>query len=570
MDHFAVCQRAQDDLTMNKIAILPLDDRPVNYDYPRLLAAIADMDVELPRREWLGNPWRNAQHEKLIAWLRDNAPIADALIVAVDTLAYGGLIPSRSSPDMLEMVTRRIEILRELRSSHPDKPIYASSVIQRVSRANSSEEEKPYWAEYGSRMFRLSYLEHKSILEEASAGEIAERDGLKREIPAEVYSDYTSIRRRNHQLNKYMLTLVKEGVIDYLLLPQDDTAEYGWNIAEARILQMLIRREELTERAITYPGADEIGCLLLARYVCAVKDFRPRIHPRFSSSSSAVITTEYEDRPMLELLKAHLAPLGGVIADEPGNADCTLFINAPAIKQGVGELQWAAQFSREELLQQVSPSETLHAYVEKLYADEHFLTTRREMQTPCRSPEEFCRAVVADVKRGKDVAIADVAFVNGSDLILGRQLVRHPEISQLAAYGGWNTAGNTLGAVLAQAAIYMLAKKQGLKPAQQKAQLEFLFLRFLDDFTYQALERSLCMLEDLPALGLLPTEERLPNDEVTKMIVEKLTRRLDNQAHGLEKVFCANQRVKSVTISNLHLPWQRLFEISFDAKVELT
>jgi len=553
---------------MTKIAILPLDDRPVNFDYPRLLAEIADLHVELPPREWLGNPWRGAQHEKLFGWLQDNAPTADALIVAVDTLAYGGLIPSRSSPDMFEMVARRMEILREIKSIHLHKPIYASSVIQRVSRANSSEEEKPYWTEYGSRMFRLSYLEHKSELEEASAGEIAERDGLKREIPAEVYCDYASIRRRNHQLNQYMLTLVKEGVIDYLLLPQDDTAEYGWNIAEARLLQMLIRREGLTERAITYPGADEICCLLLARYVCAAKDFRPRIHPRFSSSSSAVITTEYEDRPMLELLKAHLAPLSGVVADQPGDADCTLFINAPAIKQGVGELQWAAQFSKEELLHQVS--ESLRAHVEKLYADEYFQATRREMQTPRRSPEEFCRAVVAEVKRGRDVAIADVAFVNGSDLILGRQLVQHPEISQLAAYGGWNTAGNTLGTVLAQAVIYTLAKKQGLKPAQQKAQLEFLFLRFLDDFSYQALERSLCMLRDLPALGLLPTEERLPNDELTKIIVEKLTGRLNYQAHALEKVFCANQRIKSVTISNVHLPWQRLFEISLDVKVELT
>jgi hypothetical protein len=553
---------------MTKIAILPLDDRPVNFDYPRLLAEIADMEVDLPPREWLGNPWRSAQHEKLISWLRDTASIADALIVAIDTLAYGGLIPSRSSPDMFETVTRRVEILREIRSVHSHKPIYASSVIQRVSRANSSEEEKPYWAEYGSRMFRLSYLEHKSALEEASAGEIAEREALKREIPEEVYSDYRSIRRRNHQLNQYVLTLVKEGVIDYLLLPQDDTAEYGWNIAEARRLQMLIRREGLIERAITYPGADEIGCLLLAGFVCAAKDFQPRIYPRFSSSSSAVITTEYEDRPMLEMLKAHLAPLSGVVADQPGDADCTLFINAPAIKQGVGELQWAAQFSKEELLQQVP--ESLQAHVEKFYADEYFQDTRREMQTPRRSPEEFCRAVVEEVKRGRDVAIADVAFVNGSDLILGRQLVQHPEISHLAAYGGWNTAGNTLGTVLAQATIYTLAKKQGLKPAQQKAQLEFLFLRLLDDFSYQALERSLCMLRDLPALGLSPTEERLPNDEVTTIIAEKITLRLHNQAHHLEKIFCAGGRIKSVNVSKIHLPWQRLFEIGFDVKVELS
>ena len=150
-----------------------------------------------------------------------------------------------------------------------------------------------------------------------------------------------------------MLDLVKSGVIDYLLLPQDDTADYGWNIAEARRLQMLIRREGLTEHAITYPGADEIGCLLLARCICAKSGFQPKVFPRFSSSGSATLVTEYEDRPMLELLKAHLAPLGGTVADDPGDADFLLFINAPALKQGVGELQWAAQFSKEELLQKV-------------------------------------------------------------------------------------------------------------------------------------------------------------------------------------------------------------------------
>ena len=384
---------------MTRIAMLPLDDRPVNYDYPPLLASVAGAQVDLPPREWLGNPWRAAQHEKLVEWLKQAAPTADVVILAVDTLAYGGLIPSRSAPDSFETAAQRLGLLSELKAAHPDRPIYASSVIQRVSRANSSEEEKPYWAEYGARMFRLSYLEHKSALNEVSADEMVERDALKVEIPAGIYADYAAIRARNHQVNLHMLGLVKKGVVDYLLLPQDDTADYGWNIAEARRLQMLIRRDDLTGRAITYPGADEIGCLLLARCICDPSGFRPVVYPRFSSSSSAALVTEYEDRPMLELLKAHLAPLGGVVADEPSGADILLFINAPALKQGVGELQWAAQFSKSELLPKVP--EALQVYAEGLFADEFFQATRREMQTPRRSPEEFCRAVVAAVRDRK-------------------------------------------------------------------------------------------------------------------------------------------------------------------------
>jgi hypothetical protein len=553
---------------MTRVAILPLDDRPVNYDYPRLLAAIAGVDVDLPPREWLGNPWRDSQHDQLVAWLKEAASFADAAIVAADTLAYGGLIPSRSSPDSFEKVSQKLEVLRDLKADHPDLPIYASSVIQRVSRANSSEEEKPYWEEYGSRMFRLSYLEHKSEVNDASSEEIAERENLKQIIPVEIYNDYLGIRARNHRVNLHLLDFVKGAVVDYLLLPQDDTADYGWNIAEARRLQMLIRRDGLSESAITYPGADEIGCLLLARYICAVKAFRPKVFPRFSSSISASLITEYEDRPMLELLKAHLAPLNGIVANDPSEADILLFINAPAVKQGVGELQWAAQFTKEELVQRING--TPKEYVDKLFLDDYFQTTRREMQTPRRSPEEFCRAVVEAVRQGVNVAIADVAFVNGSDLILGNQLVQHSEIACLAAYGGWNTAGNTLGTVLAQSAIYTTAKNSGLTQAQQKAHLEFLYLRFIDDFYFQAQERTLSMQEDLPVHGLLPTEERLPDGIIAQAIINKLANRLESQSKSLERTFQSSGLVKGVTISNVHLPWQRLFEISVEVKVELS
>lgn len=552
---------------MKKIVVLPLDDRPVNYDYPRLLAAIAGVEVELPPREWLGNPWRNSQHEKLIGWLRQAAPEADALIIAADTLAYGGLIPSRQISDPLEASTKRLEILAQFKTAKPDCPIYASSVIQRVSRDNSSEEERPYWSEYGSRIFRLSYLEHKSGLDEASEAEVAERDRLKKEIPTEIYNDYLNIRTRNHQVNLYMLELVKNGIVDYLLLPQDDTADYGWNISEARIIQRLIRLNELTQRSITYPGADEIGCLLLARCICTQSGFAPRVFPRFSSSSSAALITEYEDRPMLELIKAHLAPLNGTLTEDTQEANLILFVNAPAIQQGAGELQWAAQFSKEELIQKVP--ETLRQYIEELYCDWNFQATRREMQTPRRSPEEFCRAVVDAVSREKNVAVADVAFVNGSDLILGQQLLQHPEIARLAAYGGWNTAGNTLGTVLAQAVIYIVAQHNGLTPKQKQAHLEFLLLRFLDDYCYQAVERSLCMMEDLPAHGLLPTEERLPEDAAHN-IEKQVAARLEKQNRLLEQVFQQSGLVRSVRISNVYLPWRRLFEIGLNIKVTLT
>ncbi len=560
---------------MTTLACLPLDDRPVNYDYPRELAALAGFEIELPPREWLGNPWRPSRHAELVDWLEKVAARADVLLVALDTLGYGGLIPSRTSSESAEKVLERLSIVKRMKARQPDLLILAFSVILRISRANSAEEEKAYWAEYGSRMFRLSYLEHKSGLGEANEVEIAERGALRAQIPDPVYDDYLQGRKRNHAVNRAMLDWLAEGVFDYLLLPQDDTADYGWNIAEARSLQSTIRLRGLSDRAITYPGADETGNLLLARFACRQAGFAPRVWPRYSSQASSQVITAYEDRPMHELLKAHLAPLGGSLAGSPEQADLVLFVNAPAESQGAADLQvliahelsapvphlylryWRRQAQVDDPSFQVS-----------IVKDDIYRLTRREMTSPRRSVEEFVRALQAALEAGLPVALADVAFVNGADLFLGRQLIQTGLAPRLLAYAGWNTAGNTLGTVLAHAVLSILMQRGAPTPQQQAAHVAFLFRRYLDDYFYQALERTLLVYEDLPAFGLAPTMERLPADKL-EAVEARLRARLSAAAGELRDRFVHAGLVRDVLISNIALPWQRLFEACFDVQVEL-
>jgi hypothetical protein len=543
------------------MVLLPMDDRPVNYDYPTYLARLAGYELSLPPREWLGNPWRESQHMRLVDWLTKEADSADVLIIALDTLAYGGLIPSRTSHEPLDRVLERMSVIKKLKADRPKLPILASSVILRISRANSSEEEKDYWATYGSAMFRLSYLEHKINLGEASQQEQAERADLSKRIPHEVYEDYLKGRQRNHQVNLSMIDWLEEGILDFLLLPQDDTAEFGWNIAEARILQATLRRKSLTGRAITYPGADEIGSLLIACAACQKAGFKPKIFPRYSSIHSASITTSYEDRPIHELVKAHLAPLGGMIAATPEEADLVLFLNAPAHMQGEASFQWLV-WKGIDALRAILPA-TLSPYLEDVEADPIYHNTRYEMETPERSPEELVRALIMDLENKRRVALADVAFVNGSDLLLGNLLMQHPETARLTAYGGWNTAGNTLGTVLAHAVLRLLAQRNGGDPEQTRAHYEFLFLRILDDYFYQASERSMCMLEDLPAHGIMPTMERLPSPEV-ELVEKQVQGRLKKAASELERLFVNAGVTNGVKVEHIHLPWERLFEVGFD------
>jgi len=551
---------------VKRIAVLPMDDRPVNYDYPRYLARAAGMEVVLPPREWLGNPWRASRHSELVDWLGRTAPESDAAVVAIDTLAYGGLIPSRTSPESAEAVLARLGILRRIKAARPGLPILASSVILRINRSDSSEEEKPYCAVYGSRLFRLSSLEHKAELGEATSAEISARDSLRAEIPDDVYGDYRRGRFRNHAINCAMLDWVAEGVFDYLLLPQDDTANYGWNVAEARSIQALIRSRCIGDRAITYPGADEIGCLLLARFACREAGFAPRIWPRYSGVTGPFVVTAYEDRPFHELLKAHLAPLNGTIAGSPQEADLTLFVNAPVERQGNGDSQWLILRGVETVRAQL-PQE-FHPWLERFVESEGFRATRREIQSPGRSPEEFVRALLATLASSRPVAVADVAYVNAADLVLGGLLRQLPQVAGLAAYGGWNTAGNTLGTVLAQAVIRVLALRAGPTREQDAAHLEFLFMRFLDDDLYQGRERTRCMLEDLPAEGMAPTMERLPDGKAAG-IEGRVASNLAIAAGGLRDLFVRAKRVRDVRVSHIHLPWRRLFEVGFDVRVDI-
>ncbi|MGE5223504.1 MAG: DUF4127 family protein [Omnitrophica WOR_2 bacterium] len=549
------------------IAILPMDDRPVNYDYPGYLGRAAGYDIQVPPREWLGNPWRASEHIRLIEWLAQAARSADALILAIDTLAYGGLIPSRTSSDPFEQVLKSVSIVKDIKTSRPGLPILASSVIMRISRHNSSEEEKAYWAIYGSRIFRLSVLEHRIALGEADQAEKNEAEGLRTQIPEDVYRDYRAGRQRNHAINLEMLTWLEQGLFDYLIFPQDDTADYGWNIAEARALQARIRALGLVERAITYPGADEIGCLLLASYICRQAGFQPRVWPRYSSIHSPEVITSYEDRPIHELLKAHLAPLGGVVSDSPVNADLVLFLNAPAFKQGEGIYQWLAWIGPENLREALPvPAQ---AFLEEALTDPIYQNTRNEMESPQRSPEELVRALLIELSSGRPVALADVLCANGSDLILGDQLVRHPEIAALSGYGGWNTAGNTLGSVLAQAVLHVLTLRLGSPRQQTQAHLEFLFLRFLEDYYYQARERTLAFLEDLPSLGLSPTNEHFEDARQAAEVERCVRVRLQRAAAELTQVFIRSGMARQVQVENIHLPWQRLFEVGFDVKIDL-
>ena len=127
-----------------KIAFIPIDNRPVCYTLPKIISSIdKSIDFYLPDRSLLGDLTKSADIKNLYKWLND-LPKLDVIIISLDTLTYGGLIPSRRCDDSFEEIKNRIEKLKNILQSKEGK-IYAVSSIMRISNNYCNEEEKLYW-----------------------------------------------------------------------------------------------------------------------------------------------------------------------------------------------------------------------------------------------------------------------------------------------------------------------------------------------------------------------------------------------------------------------------------------
>src|SRR5690606_1754697 len=147
---------------IDSLLLVPLDERPINAAYPRLLAAAFGWQLDTPGAS-LGSRKVPADCAAVAEWLWAAAGRgAVGAVVALDTLAWGGLIPSRQSGNDLDAALQRLSVLRRVRVEHPRLPLLGFSSIQRVSRENDDAEEPEYYRQHGRAIFRRSVLEHLS------------------------------------------------------------------------------------------------------------------------------------------------------------------------------------------------------------------------------------------------------------------------------------------------------------------------------------------------------------------------------------------------------------------------
>ncbi len=292
-----------------KLAFLPIDNRPVCYTLPKLISEIdEELEFFTPERKFLGDLTKSADINALFDWLKNLPKDIDAIILTLDTIAYGGLIPSRRCPESFDEIRKRIEQLKDLLLEKKCK-IYAFSSIMRISNNNYNEEEKEYWSKYGKKIFEYSYNFHKTEKQKDTS------------IPKDILEDYLTTRKRNFEINKIYLDWQKQGLFETLLFTKDDCAQFGLNVMEAQELEALGGK--------TKTGADEIPLSLFARAIQG----KVKICPVFLEPDYKNLISNYEDISVEESVKSQIELAGCEVSDE-NNADILIYVNNFIDNQG--------------------------------------------------------------------------------------------------------------------------------------------------------------------------------------------------------------------------------------------
>lgn len=156
-----------------------------------------------------------------------------------------------------------------------------------------------------------------------------ELDRISRELDPKTLEDYLAARKRNLQINLAMLDLVRAGVVNQMILLQDDAREFGLHRQDQAALKSRLDEMGLEFLVPIYNGADEGAISLVSRAILDKFRYKLRVAVIYSSEKSRDIIAPYEDHPLQYTVESQIRAAGGVPVSEYDKSDYTLFVNAP-------------------------------------------------------------------------------------------------------------------------------------------------------------------------------------------------------------------------------------------------
>ncbi len=484
------------------VLFVPQDNRPVSYAYTVNTAESAGYDVLTPPETYLSDSGYVGSPDKIWTWVAENAAQADALIISTDTLIYGGLVDSRKHNFSFITLKSRLNRLEELHKNNPKLPIYAFGTIMRSPKASGGKVEPFYYADYGPKIFEISYWQDKNDTEGLVPEEAAKLLSLTLSVPLEYLQDWFARRTKNDFVNRQLMDFADRGILTYFCLGHDDTSGFSQSALESRYLEQ--RSKSISKKVYgSFPGADQLGLLLIARYHVDRKGIIPAFAVIYPLGGGASTMPHYEHQSAGKTIAEHITAVGGIIVTDK-KPDILLAVNTP-LSKNTGESESFGNLSM-----------------------------------PRKSAQHFLGRVEEALARNIPVSIADVFYSNGADNTLLEEMQRKDLLFKVAAYNGWNTASNTIGYAIAQAILSA--------DMNERDHRRMLIEQYLDNWGYQAnirkeiyREQDHIRTDNVKYYGTL-------NEHLEEMMIDKIQ-------HFAEDELQINPRTVSA-----RFPWGRLFE----------
>jgi hypothetical protein len=444
-----------------RIAFLPLDSRPANYQFPQRLADIAGVELVLPPREWLGTLHRGAERERLLEWLVATATECDAAVFALDALVYGGLIQSRmmdvgdGAPavpraDVASAPTRVKDLRAALAAINWKRCAgYALATVPRLGMSVKDE------AGLSLHVQVREYLVAHGATQ-ADERHLAQVARLEAELGAETVAQVWQWRKRNAGICSELLTLSCELGLQQLHFAVEDNAPTGPHLAEVAELRRqsyALKRDYPAMRATFFDGTDEALCLLLAR---------------------AVLDAQLAEPLPLQLL---------VHPGSPGPDKYTGLYESQTLDSG---LRFLADQLRLDYRHR-APLRWLVCYGKQPQPDVFGDDPAEVFNNPYLLPDEL--------PPGGPLLVSDLCACNGANPHLAERVAGLVGEGGMLGISGWNTNFNTLGLSAAWLRLVGCRLACTTSPQEVHASVHptgdarFTLERLADDLVYQSIAR---------------------------------------------------------------------------------
>jgi hypothetical protein len=496
---------------------VPLDDRPVTLQLPKMLGAIAGVRVETPPRPLLGHYLDPGDPQALARWLRDESPRdASAFILSTDMIDFGGLIASRAPGAQAYVAETRLRDLAAFRAQRPHATFSLFGTVMRL--APTGVPAIGGATDFFAAGDPVDWLTQYANLPDPP--QTPEQQALASKLAGQLGNDlsaYLATRARDREVDLFALQLTAQGAFDRIVIGQDDAGTVGLHLRDLAALRGFAGRWLPPERASIESGADELGMILTAAALAREAHLVPRIRVRYSRTGATTEHDPLESNPIDTTVVDIIRACGAVrVPDGDAGGDIDLFV--------------------------------------------------RLKDTDAADEAVFLDAITAETVAGAKLprpAVADLTFLASDDMDQQRALVEAMIARGIAgkidAFASWNTTANTIGTAV-PTAIAALAGR-AMHEFNPVMHAQFMLDRYADDYAFHDFVRP-ALNADLSKRGIEDHTYLLP-DAASYAGSENRAALWPHALQLLSSIYPL-YRDMGLTIT---LPWDRTFETELDIRL---